>query len=275
MTFGYDADVLKLWGMAGSNNLRNHGKSLAFAVSDRRRGYRDRPLVFIAHSLGGLVCEQALLICGEGETNLEKVFQSTLGIIFMGTPHSGADLANWGYKLATYLNVIRRTNSSILGNLRQKSEVLTAVQQQFQQLLRKPGVNVGIYCFFEEKAVTGVGIIVSEQSAVLSQYPNQAIAANHMDMTKFHGRNDEGYQKVLSRVQDFVELINPAPAADISQREPLVGSGQNRPRVSNLEPASSVPERGLPLNQTISSTGSGTAIGIGSQSVQGGFHIRT
>jgi hypothetical protein len=224
MTFGYDADVVKLWGMAGSNTLRNHGKNLAFAVSDRRRECRNRPVIFIAHSLGGLVCEQALLICGEGERNLEKVFQSTLGIIFMGTPHGGADLANWGYTLATYLNVIRKTNSAILGVLRQKSELLTAIQQQFQQLLRKPGVDIGIYCFFEEKAVVGVGTIVSEQSAVLSQYPNQSIAANHMDMTKFSGRDDEGYQKVLSRVHDYMDLMDPPATIDINQ-EPSVASG--------------------------------------------------
>ncbi|KAH6666683.1 Alpha/Beta hydrolase protein, partial [Halenospora varia] len=205
LTFGYDADVIKLWGVAGSNNLRNHGKNLASAVSDRRRDCRHRPIIFIAHSLGGLVCEQALLICGEGERNLEKVFQSTRGIIFMGTPHAGADLANWGMTLARYLNIVRRTNSAILDPLRQKSDVLTAVQQQFQQLLRKPGVNIEVYCFFEEKAITGVGIIVPEQSAVLSQYPNQSIAADHRDMTKFSGRDDEGYRKVLSRVYDYME----------------------------------------------------------------------
>jgi hypothetical protein len=57
MTYGYDADVIKIWDMAGGNNLRNHGKSLAFGVSDRRRECRERPIIFIAHSLGGLVCE--------------------------------------------------------------------------------------------------------------------------------------------------------------------------------------------------------------------------
>lgn len=207
MTFGYDADVIKIWGIAGSNNLRNHGKSLAFAVSDRRRPCRERPIIFIAHSLGGLVCEQALLYCREGERNLEKVFQSTRGIIFMGTPHAGADLAKWGFKLAQYLDVGRRTNSAILDPLRQKSDVLTAVQQQFQQLLRKRGIEIYIYCFFEEKAVIGVGLIVPEYSAVLSQYPNQGISANHMDMTRFIGENDGGYQRVLSRVLDNLELI--------------------------------------------------------------------
>ncbi|OBT66162.1 hypothetical protein VE03_05055 [Pseudogymnoascus sp. 23342-1-I1] len=207
MTFGYDADVVKIWGMAGGNNLRNHGKSLAFAVSDRRRDCRERPVIFIAHSLGGLVCEQALLHCGEGDKTLEKVFRSTRGIIFMGTPHAGADLAKWGYILAKYSSTVRNTNSDILDPLRQKSDVLTAVQQQFQQLLRKPDVDIEIYCFFEEKPVFGVGMIVEEHSATLSQYPNQSIAANHMDMTKFTGVNDEGYQRVLSRVKDNIEVM--------------------------------------------------------------------
>lgn len=272
MTFGYDADVVKLWGMAGSNTLRNHGKNLASDVSDKRRGYRERPIVFIAHSLGGLVCEQALLICREGDMNLEKVFQSTKGIIFMGTPHSGADLADWGHALAKYLKVVRHTNPAIVGVLQRKSEVLTAVQQQFQQSLLKPGVDLRIYCFFEEKPVLGVGIIVPEQSAVLNQYPNQSIGANHMDMTRFNGRNDVGYQRVLNRVHDLVELMTSAPATSISPREPLVESGQNQPRVVDREPAtSSAPGMGV-HSQTItqSNTGSGPVIG----NLQGNVQIR-
>ncbi|OBT81773.1 hypothetical protein VE02_09662 [Pseudogymnoascus sp. 03VT05] len=210
MTYGYNANIFKIWGMAGGNNLRNHGKSLAFGVSDRRRECRERPIIFIAHSLGGLVCEQALLYCGEGGKKLEKVFRSTRGIIFMGTTHAGSDLANWGYVLAALLSTVRNTNSAILDPLRQKSDVLTAIQQQFQQCLRKPGVNIEIYCFFEEKAVVGVGVIVPESSATLSQYPNQSTAANHMDMMRFSGAKDEGYQKVLSRLQDTIEMMEPS-----------------------------------------------------------------
>lgn len=205
MTFGYDADPVKLWGMPGGDNLRNHGKKLAFAVSDRRRYCRQRPILFIVHSLGGLVCEQALLHCTEGDKNLEKVFRSTRGTIFMGTPHAGADLANWGFILAKFLDTVRRTNPKLLEPLRQKSDVLLAVQQQFQQLLLKPDVNLEVYCFFESKAVIGVGYIVPEYSAALSQYPNQSIDANHMDMTKFKSKNDEGYQGVFSRVQDIMD----------------------------------------------------------------------
>lgn len=191
----------------------------------------------------------------------------------MGTPHGGADLASWGHTLAEYLKVVRHTNPAIVGVLQRKSEVLTAVQQQFQQSLLKPDIQIRIYCFFEEKPVVGVGIIVSEQSAVLNQYPNQSIGANHMDMTKFSRRNDVGYQRVLNRLHDLVELMDSTPATDTSQREPLSESGQNAAQVGSLEPPGSVPERGVPPTQAISSTGSGTAIGIGSQNVYGGFNV--
>jgi hypothetical protein len=86
--------------MAGGNNLRDYRKNLAFAVSDQQRDCRERPVIFIAYSLGGLVCKQALLICGEGEKNLKKVFQSIQGIIFMGTSYYSTDLADVRHKLA-------------------------------------------------------------------------------------------------------------------------------------------------------------------------------
>ncbi|TVY36127.1 Vegetative incompatibility protein [Lachnellula occidentalis] len=254
MTFGYDADPVKLWGVVGGNNIRNHGKNLAFAVSDRRRDCRQRPLLFIAHSLGGLVCEQALLYCREGEQNLGKVFQSTRGIIFMGTPHAGSDLADWGYRLAKLLNVVRGTNSALLDPLRQKSDVLRVVQQQFQQLLLQPGVGLKVYCFFEEKDVVGVGRIVPEHSAALDQYPNQSIAANHMDMTKFSGKLDSGYNKVLGRLYDNIEWISSA-----IPNETVEASQVRR-----------APEYEIGANQQVSNTGDGIGmIGI----VQGGFHM--
>jgi hypothetical protein len=118
-------------------------------------------------------------------------------------------------------------------------------------------------------------LIVSEQSAVLNQYPNQSIGANHMDMTKFSGKNDVGYQRVVNRVHDLVELMNSTQATDISQGEPLSESGQKPLQVGNLEPACSVPERRVPPNQPISNTVSGPAFAIGSQNVQGALNIST
>ena len=124
----------------------------------------------------------------------------------MGTPHAGADLAVVGFQLARLWNKFRAGNTALLESLRQESTVLTTVQQRFQREVLGPKVEV--YCFFEEKPVFAVGKIVEEHSAALSQYPNQGITADHMDMTKFSGKNDDGYQKVLGRLLDIIERIN-------------------------------------------------------------------
>src|SRR5947207_15934492 len=95
MTFGYDADVVRFWTIASSNRLPDHGKSLAYALLDQRMQFQSRPIIFIAHSLGGLVCEEALVLSDKRE-DLQSLLANTLGLIFMGTPHGGSYLANWG-----------------------------------------------------------------------------------------------------------------------------------------------------------------------------------
>lgn len=58
--FGYDADVVRVLDVASSNTVRNHGNSLAFDLALERvmTKTNDRPVIFVAHSLGGIVAEQ-------------------------------------------------------------------------------------------------------------------------------------------------------------------------------------------------------------------------
>lgn len=59
VTFGYDADIAHFWGTACQNCIRNHAVNLANALAQLRERTKTegRPIVFVAHSLGGLVFE--------------------------------------------------------------------------------------------------------------------------------------------------------------------------------------------------------------------------
>jgi NACHT domain len=221
MTFGYDADIIKIWaiGPSGSNGLHGHGKSLAFGVADCRSdpASKRRPLIFVAHSLGGLVCEQALLVCrASNEPRLTTVLESTSGIIFMGTPHKGSDLAAWGSRLAKYLQQIRQVNRNILKTLNVKSEVLLNVEQDFQQLLLKPDhrERIKIFCFYEEIALPIIGKVVPEESAILEQYSNASIHGNHMDMARFSSGMDSGFLAVCGVLKDWINALESMEEGD-------------------------------------------------------------
>jgi len=57
-------------------------------------GIGDRPLIFITHSMGGLLVKQMLRSARDFVT-WTAIASQTRGIVFLSTPHSGADLANW------------------------------------------------------------------------------------------------------------------------------------------------------------------------------------
>lgn len=63
-TFGCDADadadVVRFYTIPSSNRLDNHGKSLAYTLLDQQGRVCRRRVLFIVHSLAGLVCEEAL-----------------------------------------------------------------------------------------------------------------------------------------------------------------------------------------------------------------------
>jgi len=214
ITFGYDANVVGMLETAGSNRLRDHGKSLAEDLALRRWQSRTsrRPLIFVVHSMGGLVCEQALLISrGSAEPHVQELLEATRAIAFLGTPHHGSQKAEWTKTLRNISNIFRETNQDLLRVLEPGSEMLAALQQEFHVMLnarQKAGKNPPeIFCFYEEVKVLGVGWIVPPESAILASYSNQAIHANHMNMTKYSKPNDAGFKAVSGRICLWLDPI--------------------------------------------------------------------
>jgi hypothetical protein len=59
LTYGYDSHVTRFFkGPANQSNILAHGESLMRALEVQRRGCRERPIVFLVHSLGGIILKQ-------------------------------------------------------------------------------------------------------------------------------------------------------------------------------------------------------------------------
>jgi pimeloyl-ACP methyl ester carboxylesterase len=59
----------------------------------RNNGIGDRPVVFVAHSLGGLIIKELLLQSKNSDGNDGLLAKHCLGVAFLATPHEGSDLA--------------------------------------------------------------------------------------------------------------------------------------------------------------------------------------
>jgi pimeloyl-ACP methyl ester carboxylesterase len=185
--FGYDANVASFWGGASQNRLSNHAENLLGELTGLREetGTENRYVIFVAHSLGGLVVKKALQLSeSSAEKHLRRLQENTAGILFLGTPHSGSDFAPFAKSVGACLRLIgKRVNTDILDTLRRDSQVLLDVEDWFGQWLRRcaeASKSLQITCFYEELALPLIGKVVEEHQAKLTGYSAYGIHANHM-----------------------------------------------------------------------------------------------
>ncbi|KAJ3542903.1 hypothetical protein NM208_g3855 [Fusarium decemcellulare] len=207
LTYGYDAYIVGK-PAATENGIMDHGLNLLNdLVTERASASSDassRPLVFVAHSLGGLVCKEAILLSRNNpEPHLRGIFDCIKGIIFLGTPHRGSWLADWARIPASALWVIKSTNKSLLQILETDHKYLQSIQTRFWSMVREQqntGRELEVTCFFEELPLSGIGKIVSKDSATLESYNAVSVHANHSNMVKFSSVDDNGFKRLLGEL---------------------------------------------------------------------------
>ncbi|KAK3292166.1 uncharacterized protein B0H64DRAFT_364874 [Chaetomium fimeti] len=215
LTFGYDAYVADWRGVVSQNRIGNHAWNLLTSLATYRENddTNERPVVFVCHSLGGLVCEDALVRSKERpEQHLQNIFRSTRGIAFLGTPHHGAGLARWAELLARSIGVIKQTNTEIVAVLKHESEVLARIQDSFHTMvLSRSGEGlqpIDISCFYEELPLLGIGEVVPQHSAILPGYIPIGIHSNHTDMARFVSADDPGFTAVCGELRRWIKQMD-------------------------------------------------------------------
>ena len=156
MSFGYDADVVNAWSPASQNRIGNHALDLLGGLTRERAkdGSEHRKILFVAHSLGGLLVQECLCLSrNNADEHLRNVSSCTIGLAFLGTPNHGANQAAWAHFGTNLLKAIKRPNSDIVAVLEPGSEMLARIQRGFHQLLRirsDEGSRIDVTCFYEE-----------------------------------------------------------------------------------------------------------------------------
>jgi pimeloyl-ACP methyl ester carboxylesterase len=199
-TFGYAVNPSIFCGTQHSALILDSARHLLESLLHHREAHKDLPIIFLAHGLGGHICEQALLLCQES-LELEKLRSSVHAIIFFDTPHSGDLLATPILALNKYFGGLDiPAKQSILDSLPARSDLFPRLEFEFRELLRHTQYRI--------KTADWVGVSSSDkQITPLSNeltLANSYAHLNHADVAKFYGRDDEGYQFVLSRIRKWM-----------------------------------------------------------------------
>ncbi|KAL2048275.1 hypothetical protein N7G274_000186 [Stereocaulon virgatum] len=154
MTFGYDSTVAFSKSVAEIEDkaldlLNRLGAERAVS---RNAASKAITIIFICHSLGGILVKKAIVLAYERccVPEFEDIANYTMSIAFMGVPHKGSTSAWWGNLAANILNGVSigtSTNTRLITDLRKNSSNLVKISTQFihrSQSLR-------IYTFYETK----------------------------------------------------------------------------------------------------------------------------
>lgn len=156
MSFRYNADAA--FGNTTAN-VSDCASDLLGSLAAHRQDVDEtaRPIVFIAHSLGGIVVKQALVLA-EIETKYESISHHTKGVFFLATPHKGSDFANYGNALAKIATrLMNRPRPQLLNALQNNSKTLMELTTRFTTIAPK----FQIATFYELKPMGVLRSLVS------------------------------------------------------------------------------------------------------------------
>ncbi|KAI1778475.1 hypothetical protein F4818DRAFT_456303 [Hypoxylon cercidicola] len=232
LVFGYNSTLVD---RQGKENILSYSSGLLDAISSCRAASNapsgsgqnkteQRPIIFLAHSLGGLLVKQALVNAKDSDKEKhQKILKSCYGFLFFGVPNRG--LRHEELKAISGTAPIGDLVSDLVVD--DDSEVkpcLRLLGENFKKAFKE--VKFDIVAFYEtQKSPTVVNIngkwvrsgekklMVTEDSATMIDGHSNTedkvpLAANHSSMVKYNTQHDPLYRTVQQRM---IEMVQGAP----------------------------------------------------------------
>ncbi|KAH7159346.1 hypothetical protein DER46DRAFT_536232, partial [Fusarium sp. MPI-SDFR-AT-0072] len=195
------------------------GEDLARSTHNFRRGTVGRAIVFVGHSLGGNVIQHGLLYANS-EDDFKDVANSTVGVVFLGSPLRGTKFQFLSGLLAAIMQPAG-SHDGIIKELAYDDPGLRDKLHNFCRMLNT--LSISTSCFFElyetdygkRRFVAGVvkGMVVEEASACIPGFNRIPLQADHFKMNKFSSPDDRSFMSVSEEIQRMC-----ADALNIVQR---------------------------------------------------------
>ncbi|KAI2779928.1 hypothetical protein F4815DRAFT_445810 [Daldinia loculata] len=218
LVYGYNADVYsKKHGSNPSDNfIYMHAQTLVTSLTHYRKDEQTshNPIIWVCHSLGGILVKRALLYSNDLRSSQHEDYRSiyvaTYGLVFLGTPHTGSDLAAWGTMLQAMSDaVVPRTffqsESVLLRTLKRDNETLQNINIHFLDIYQR--FKILMAHENHKSDLKGTRMLIVDAHSASPQLPGVtyfSIEATHSGMCKFESRNAPGYRTIATALRDWV-----------------------------------------------------------------------
>ena len=225
LIYGYDT---KLFRSHSFQDLDDIAKWFIASLKEIcRSSFSTRSLIFLAHSLGGIVLKRALVLMAQKHNNVS--LQNVKGVVFFGVPHKGMEVS---HLLAMaekqpnedLISSCLTTNSALLPELHKEFEKVTlSINQNIRfvyETLESPLTEASSKLLLERctlmlmqlsptgdwvRSKDSYAVLVRKDSSVPAGTPiHHALAVNddHSNMVKF-AEDDPVCQVILSLIYDL------------------------------------------------------------------------
>ncbi|KAF4626531.1 hypothetical protein G7Y89_g11628 [Cudoniella acicularis] len=224
LLFGYNANVAFETSTAG---VVEHAINLLNRLNMKRKGVPpDRPIIFIAHSLGGILVKRALIESKLGN-KFDSIREATYGMVFFATPHRGGEFVRLGSIAAKIVRAIYpNPTNTFMEALEKDSLFADNLTHDFRNMLE----DYYVLSFYETQRLEPFGIIVDKKSATLGlssmRETTFALGLDHRSICKFDSRLNDEYEVVEYYITELAE--NAIKSAE-SRAAITAGDPQERP----------------------------------------------
>ncbi|CZR43810.1 uncharacterized protein FPRO_07273 [Fusarium proliferatum ET1] len=167
-----------------------------------------RPIIFICHSMGGLIVKKvkALIVAHERAEIYGTIAHSTVGVVFLATPHRGSSFAapaEFASMVLCAAQLGTGTNKKLVASLRKNAELLWDVSSQFVD--RASGIH--IKTFYETDSLPYMSSLVVDKNSAVLQLPNEIASpmlnTNHRTICRFSHPGCQNYALIRAALQDI------------------------------------------------------------------------
>ena len=194
--------------MGNTMSIENRSENLLNQLRTSNIG--DRRICFITHSLGGIVVKQMLQDASDLEIHeYADIGARTKGVVFLGTPNTGSELANLVESLNKLFPAIRANVTA--QQLEHNAPVLMRLNKWYRNNVEK--MEIETLAFFENKPTSVPGsagtiraIVVDQASADpgISGIVAVGVMEDHISIAKPRSRKSLVYKTVKQFIEDKV-----------------------------------------------------------------------